>query len=70
MAWQIAGGDEPELIRLVEEASDNITLSLSRAHRYAKSKKLQSAVKQLSTDFAQLISIFPQYRDIVCDHDA
>lgn len=67
MAWQLAGGDEPELVRLVEEAADNIAFALSRAHRYSKSKKLSSAVERLATDFAQLATIFPNARGIICE---
>lgn len=66
VAWQMAGGDEPEIVRLVEEAADNVSLSLSRAHRYAKSKKLKLAVDRLATDFAQLLTIFPESKSIIC----
>ncbi|MER9926716.1 hypothetical protein NKJ84_28280 [Mesorhizobium sp. M0048] len=69
VAWQLAGGDEPEIVRLVEEAADNISFSLSRAHRYNKSKKLKAAVERLATDFAQLLTIFPDSRAIICDGD-
>jgi hypothetical protein len=58
MASQLAGGDEPELVRLVEEAADNIEAALSRAHRYTKSKKLRAAAKRLGEDAQQLISLF------------
>ena len=69
MAWQIAGGDEPERINLLEEASDNVSLALSRVHRFTKSKSVQKAVEQLTTDIAQLITIFPEYRSIICETD-
>ena len=59
IAFQLAGGDEPEVVRLVEEAADNIEAALSRAHRYGKSKKLRSASKRLGEDAFQLLSIFP-----------
>ena len=40
VAWQLAGGDEPELIRLIEDAADNIAFALSGVHRYKGSKRL------------------------------
>jgi hypothetical protein len=63
IAFQLAGGDEPEVIRLVEEAADNVEAALSRAHRYAKSKKLRTAAERLGQDVLQLISIIPGLRD-------
>jgi hypothetical protein len=58
VALRVAGADEPELVRLVEEASDNIELALTRAHLHKRSKKLRNAVKRLRTDAEQLGSIF------------
>jgi hypothetical protein len=69
VAWQMAGGDEPEVVRLIEEAGDNVSLALSRAHRYTKSKKLRNAVDRLATDFAQLLTLFPDSRAIICNGD-
>jgi hypothetical protein len=66
VAWQLAGGDEPELVRLLEDAADNVALALSGAHRYRKSKKLNRAVERLATDFAQLLTIFPAGKSIIC----
>ncbi len=59
VALRIAGADEPEIVRLVEEASDNIELALTRAHLHKKSKKLRRAVSRLKIDADQLASIFP-----------
>jgi hypothetical protein len=58
-AYQLAGGDEPAIVRQIEEAADKVEASLSRAHRYAKSKKLRSASKRLGEDVFQLLSLFP-----------
>ena len=69
VAWQLAGGDEPELVRLIDEAADNVSFALSRVHRYNKSKKIKAAVERLATDFAQLLTIFPESRSIICDGD-
>lgn len=58
-AFNLAGGDEPEVIRLVHKAADNIEMALSRAHLHTKSKKLESAVKRLGADAMQLLKLFP-----------
>ena len=62
LAYQIAGGDEPETVRLVDEAADNVELALGRAHRYARSLKLQTAVQRLGGDVFQLLTLFPRIR--------
>jgi hypothetical protein len=59
-AHRLAGGDELELIRLLEKASDNIESSLSRAHLYADSKKLREAIHRLGLDTAQILKLFPE----------
>lgn len=63
VAYSLAGGDEPEIVNLVEEAADNIEAALSRAHRFAKSQKLRKAARRLGQDTLQLISLFPGLRD-------
>lgn len=60
VAYRIAGGDEPETVRLIEQAADNIELALSKAHLYKKSKKLRKAVERLGVDALQLLGVFPQ----------
>lgn len=69
IAYQLAGGDEPEVVRLIEEAADNIEAALSRAHRYAKSKKLRAAAKRLGEDALQLLTIVPGLRAEVLAED-
>ena len=59
VALRTSGGDEPELIRLVEGAADNIELALSRAHLHKGSKKLATSVKRLDEGARQLVSLFP-----------
>lgn len=59
VAYRISGGDEDEVIKLIEQAADNIELALTRAHFFKNSVKLQRAVKRLSIDAAQLLGIFP-----------
>lgn len=62
VAHRIAGGDLPEIVRLLEEAADNIELSLTRAHLYGQSRPLQSAVERVGRDTKQLLSAFPKVR--------
>ena len=69
IAFQLAGGDEPEVVRLIDEAADSIEAALSRAHRYAKSKKLRVAAKRLGEDALQLISLVPGLRDELLAED-
>ncbi|TIV73121.1 MAG: hypothetical protein E5V89_01825 [Mesorhizobium sp.] len=66
VAFQLAGGDEPEIVRLIEEAADNVEAALSRAHRYAKSKKLRKAAQRLGEDVVQLASLFAGLREELC----
>jgi hypothetical protein len=63
VAYRTAGGDEPELVRLIRGAADNIELALTRIHLYRKSKKLQHAVERLGADAMQLLEVFPSVRD-------
>jgi ParB-like chromosome segregation protein Spo0J len=62
-AYRIAGGDEPELIKLIDSASDNIEEALSTAHHYKQSKELQDSVERLGIDTFQLLRIFPSIRE-------
>lgn len=66
VAYKTAGGDEPELIKLLQKAADNVELALTRAHHYRKSKKLQTATERLAEDTRQLLKLFPDIRDRIC----
>lgn len=59
-AFQLAGGDEKETLRLINEAADSIALSLSYVHRYKDSPEIQRAVKDLAVDFKELLNRFPE----------
>ena len=59
VALRISGGDEPELIRLIERATDNVELVLGTAHHYKEAEKLIQAVGRLNEDVQQLTKIFP-----------
>lgn len=63
IALRTAGGDEPEIVQLLEKAADNIELALTRAHHYKKSKKMQRAVERLGTDALQLLDVFPKIKE-------
>ena len=62
IAFRIAGGDEPELLRLIESAADNTEAALSRVHLHTKSRRLQSAVERLFRDVWQVVDIFPEVK--------
>lgn len=65
-AYRLAGGDEREIIRLIERASFDIQQALSTAHRHTDSDLLQKAVKDLGKDALQLLRIFPEvYRQLI-----
>lgn len=61
-AYRIAGGEEPELISLIDSASDNIRQALSTAHHHRDSKDLQKSVAKLGIDTFQLLRVFPEVR--------
>jgi hypothetical protein len=63
VAFRTAGGDESELVRLIEQAADNVELSLSRAHLYIESEGLRKAVRRFGADAQQLLRVFPEIRD-------
>ncbi len=63
VALQMAGGDEPEIVRLLERAADNIELSLTRAHLHKTSSKIHRAVERVGADAKQLLNIFPKIRE-------
>jgi len=63
VALQLAGGDEPEIIRLLERAADNIELSLTRVHHHKASSKIHRVVERVGADAKQLLDIFPKIRE-------
>jgi len=66
-AFRLAGGDEPELVKLIERAADDIEAALGRAHHYVKSQKLRLAVERVGTDTVQLLRIFPDIQSRVLE---
>ena len=61
-ALQLTNKDEREIIRLINSASDNIQISLSRVHHYKDSEKMQRAIERLAIDFKELLNRFPNIR--------
>lgn len=58
-ALRIAGGDLPELLSLINSASDNIELALGSVHRHVESDDVKQAANRLATDAIQFIKNFP-----------
>lgn len=59
LAFRKAGLGEASIIEYVGIAADNVQLALQEAHIHKRSDKVQKAVRRLSADVLQLISIFP-----------
>ena len=71
IAYGLAGGDEPEVVRLIERAADNVEAALSRAHLYAKkSSNLRSATERLGQDVFQLLVLYPDIREQLLQQEA
>ena len=62
VAFRTAGGDEPELLKLIAGAADNIELALTRAHMHVKSERIHAAVERCGADMMQLLTLFPSIR--------
>lgn len=67
VALRTAGGDEPEILKYIEKAADNIEFALTRIHLYKKSKKIQREVERCGADAVQLLGIFPNIKDDVLE---
>lgn len=65
-AFRISGGDESEIVRLVDEAAVNLELALGRAHHYKRSKNLRKAAQVLGANTKRLLEIFPGLREELC----
>jgi len=63
IALRTAGGDIPELLKLIDRASDNVELALTRIHHHTNSEKLQLAIERFGADALQLLRIFPDIRE-------
>ena len=61
VAWQLAYGDE-EIIQLIDEARNNIAISLSHIHHHKDSPQIQHAVERLVINFKELLNQYPSIR--------
>ncbi len=59
-AFRLAGGDEIEIVRLIEGAADSVEASLSRAHLHKSKPKVLKAVGRLGEDVVPLFRLFPE----------
>ena len=62
-ALQLAGGNESEIISLINSAGDNIVIALSHIHHYKDSPEMQRAVKRLAVDFKELLNRSPNFHE-------
>ncbi|OQY37014.1 MAG: hypothetical protein B6243_01775 [Anaerolineaceae bacterium 4572_5.2] len=62
LAFQLAGGDEEEIIRAVQQAADNVEQALARVQHYKTSISLQKQVTRLGIDYLALLNHFPHIR--------
>jgi len=65
VALRISGGDEAEIVRLVQQAADNLELALSRAHFFRSSADLRKEVYRLGADTLRLLSVFPELYQVL-----
>ena len=62
VADRIAGGDEKEIVKYVEEAAHSMELALTRAHAYKASADLRNAVERAGGDALQLLGLYPDLK--------
>lgn len=68
-AFQLAQGDESEIIGLINGAGDNIAIALGRIHRYKDSPEMQRAVRRLAIDCKELLSRSPSFHEEFLGND-
>lgn len=61
-AYQLAGGEEFDLVKLLSEAASNVKYVLSRVHHYKNSEDIHEKSEVLAIDVQQLMNIFPNIR--------
>ena len=66
-AYRLAGGDEIEIIQLIEGSADSVEAALSRVHLHKEKPKLQKAVMRLGADVVPLFHLFPDIRTKVLE---
>ena len=66
-AYRLAGGDEIEIISLLDGAADSVEASLSRVHLHKKSQSVNKVVDRLGADVVALLKHFPGSRKSVVE---
>lgn len=61
-AYQLAGGEEEDVIRMLQQASDKVKDSLPYVYDYKDSGAIQSSVKQVGTDALAILNMFQVIR--------
>ena len=62
VAYNYAGGDEPEIARLLTDAAEGLEMSLRRLHLYENSEQIEKALRRLSKGLNQALNAFPEIR--------
>jgi hypothetical protein len=70
VAYEIAGGDELDIVRYLQQAAYHIEWALGRVHHYKKSPGIQDAVRMVGADARQLLSLFPSIRAKIEEEDS
>jgi len=69
-AYRLAGGDEPEVVKHLDRAADEVEEALRTVHRHKKSPRVREASKRLGEDVMRLLEIFPDVKaDIFSESD-
>jgi uncharacterized protein YerC len=70
VAAKLSGADEVVLVKLIDEASENLELALSRVHHIAKTgRDIERATRRLGSNAKQLLSFFPKVKNLICSEE-
>ncbi len=69
VAKRMAGVAESEVAENIERAADEIEEALKAVHQHKSSRRIQTAVKRLGADSAQLLEIFPKIKKELEEED-
>ncbi len=66
-AYQLAGGDEEEIARFIQQAADNVEEALSRVQHHRESPLVRAQVKRLGIDVLTLLNNFSMIKQELFD---
>ncbi len=66
-AYQLAGGEEDEIIEYIRDAATNVEYALSLIHLYKDSPTLQLQVERLGKGTMELLSRFPEIQHLLLE---